>query len=116
MVIKSRKLRPSRSSCHIELPYYERVAVFQFLQTAKQGGELQGRILVVRRDAGTAVFHAFHFATDICNMQDPCFKGLPAMSHNLPIFTPEAFSMRSAISPDRPALPFSRLERAGRDT
>jgi hypothetical protein len=32
------------------------------------------------------------------------------------IFTPNAFSMRSAISPERSALPFSRLDRAGRET
>src|SRR5580698_9996663 len=32
------------------------------------------------------------------------------------IFTSNAFSIRSAISPDRSALPFSRLERAGRET
>src|SRR5579875_1019737 len=32
------------------------------------------------------------------------------------IFTPKAFSMRSAMSPERPALPLSRLESAGRET
>src|SRR5271157_4352440 len=32
------------------------------------------------------------------------------------IFTPKAFSMRSAMSPERSALPLSRLDRAGRDT
>ena len=32
------------------------------------------------------------------------------------IFTPKAFSMRSAISPDRSALAFNKLDRAGRDT
>src|ERR1700687_3623539 len=32
------------------------------------------------------------------------------------IFTPNAFSMRSAMSPERSALPLSRLDRAGRET
>src|SRR5467141_936234 len=32
------------------------------------------------------------------------------------IFTPKAFSMRSAMSPDRSALPLSRLDKAGRET
>src|ERR1700674_2733757 len=32
------------------------------------------------------------------------------------IFTPKAFSMRSAMSPDRSALPLSRLDSAGRET
>jgi hypothetical protein len=32
------------------------------------------------------------------------------------IFTPKAFSMHSAISPERSALLFSKLDRAGRDT
>ena len=32
------------------------------------------------------------------------------------IFTPKAFSMRSAISPERSALPLSRLDRVGRET
>src|SRR5258707_29948 len=32
------------------------------------------------------------------------------------IFTPNAFSMRSAISPERLAFPFNKLESAGRDT
>src|SRR6266404_6024708 len=32
------------------------------------------------------------------------------------IFTPKAFSMRSAMSPDRSALPLRRLDRAGRET
>jgi hypothetical protein len=32
------------------------------------------------------------------------------------IFIPKAFSMRSAMSPERAALPFSRLDRAGRET
>src|SRR5580658_10073489 len=32
------------------------------------------------------------------------------------IFTPNAFSIRKAISPDRPALLLSRLDRAGRET
>jgi len=35
---------------------------------------------------------------------------------SMSIFTPKALSIRSAISPDRSALPFSKLERAGRDT
>ena len=47
--------------------------------------ELQGRGLVVRRDAGVAVFHALHFALDICNMANPLFTGLPAMMQNLPL-------------------------------
>jgi hypothetical protein len=32
------------------------------------------------------------------------------------ILTPKAFSMRSAISPERAALPFSKLDNAGRET
>jgi hypothetical protein len=32
------------------------------------------------------------------------------------IFTPKAFSMRSAISPDRSAFALSKLDRAGRET
>src|SRR5580658_8804091 len=32
------------------------------------------------------------------------------------ILTPNAFSMRSAMSPERSALPLSRLARAGRET
>src|ERR1700691_2812777 len=32
------------------------------------------------------------------------------------ILTPKAFSMRSAISPERSALPLSRLDNAGRET
>src|SRR5208283_4808734 len=32
------------------------------------------------------------------------------------ILTPKAFSRRNAMLPDRPALPFSKLERAGRET
>ena len=32
------------------------------------------------------------------------------------IFTPNAFSMRSAMSPERSAFPLSRLDRAGRET
>src|SRR5437899_3725016 len=32
------------------------------------------------------------------------------------IFTPKAFSMRSAMSPDRSALPLRRLDSAGRET
>src|SRR5260370_33940499 len=32
------------------------------------------------------------------------------------IFTPNAFSMRSAISPERLAFPFNKPESAGRDT
>jgi hypothetical protein len=32
------------------------------------------------------------------------------------IFTPNAFSIRSAISPDKPALLFNKLDNAGRET
>src|SRR5271166_3361021 len=32
------------------------------------------------------------------------------------IFTPNAFSIRKAMSPDRSALPFNKLDNAGRDT
>jgi hypothetical protein len=32
------------------------------------------------------------------------------------IFTPKAFSMRNAISPDKDALALSKLDRAGRET
>ena len=32
------------------------------------------------------------------------------------ILTPNAFSMRSAFSPGKPALPFGKFDRAGRDT
>ena len=38
------------------------------------------------------------------------------MRISVSIFIPKAFSMRRAISPERLALPFSRLERVGRDT
>ena len=31
-----------------------------------------------------AVFHALHFALDICNMPGPLFTGFPAMMQNLP--------------------------------
>src|ERR1039457_5915343 len=37
-----------------------------------------------RLPAGIAVFHALHFALDICNMPSPLFTGLPAMLQNLP--------------------------------
>ena len=30
------------------------------------------------------------------------------------IFTPKALSLRSAMSPDRPAMPLRKMERAGR--
>src|ERR1035437_10309172 len=38
------------------------------------------------------------------------------MRMSVSILTPKAFSKRSAISPDRSALPLSRLDRAGRET
>src|ERR1700691_1554228 len=38
------------------------------------------------------------------------------MRMSVSIFTPKAFSMRSAMSPERDALPFSRLDSAGRET
>src|SRR5271166_2871334 len=38
------------------------------------------------------------------------------MRMSVSIFTPKAFSMRSAMSPERSALPFNRLESAGRET
>src|SRR5208337_247490 len=38
------------------------------------------------------------------------------MRMSVSIFTPNAFSMRSAMSPERSALPFSRLDSAGRET
>jgi hypothetical protein len=38
------------------------------------------------------------------------------MRISVSILTPNAFSMRSAMSPERSALPFSRLDKAGRDT
>ena len=37
------------------------------------------------------------------------------MRMRVSILTPKAFSIRSAISPDRSALPLSRLDRAGRE-
>ena len=38
------------------------------------------------------------------------------MRISVSIFGPKAFSIVSAISPDRSALPFKRLDRAGRET
>ena len=38
------------------------------------------------------------------------------MRMSVSIFPPKAFSMRSATSPDRSALPLSRHDRAGRET
>ncbi len=38
------------------------------------------------------------------------------MRISVSIFTPNAFSMRRAISPERSALAFSKLDRAGRET
>jgi hypothetical protein len=38
------------------------------------------------------------------------------MRMRVSIFTPKAFSMRSAMSPDSPARPFSKVEKTGRDT
>jgi hypothetical protein len=38
------------------------------------------------------------------------------MRMSVSIFTPKAFSMRSAMSPERDALPFSRLDSAGGET
>src|SRR5438876_7536385 len=38
------------------------------------------------------------------------------MRMSVSIFTPNAFSMRSAMSPERSALPFNRLDSAGRET
>src|SRR5450759_2228361 len=38
------------------------------------------------------------------------------MRISVSIFTPNAFSMRNAMSPDRSALPFSRFDNVGRDT
>src|ERR1700733_8630537 len=40
----------------------------------------------------------------------------PCIRISVSIFTPKAFSMRSAISPERSELPFNRLDRAGRET
>ena len=42
-----------------------------------------------RLPAGIAVFHALHFALDICNMPSPLFTGLPAMLQNLPFMEQE---------------------------
>src|ERR1019366_6393318 len=38
------------------------------------------------------------------------------MRRSVSIFTPNAFSMRSAMFPDRLALPFSKLDSVGRET
>ena len=38
------------------------------------------------------------------------------MRISVSIFTPNAFSMRSAISPERSARPLGKLDSAGRDT
>src|SRR5258706_7849330 len=38
------------------------------------------------------------------------------MRMRVSILTPKAFSIRSAISPERLALPFNRLDRVGRET
>jgi hypothetical protein len=65
-VIRSHKLRLSRSSFHTLI--VSRVPV-----SSK----------VVGRDAGVAVFHALDFALDICNTQGPVFTALPAVMQNL---------------------------------
>jgi hypothetical protein len=38
------------------------------------------------------------------------------MRISVSILTPNAFSMRSAISPERPAFSFSKLDNVGRET
>jgi hypothetical protein len=44
------------------------------------------------------------------------FGNLIAFRMSVSIFTPKAFSRRSAISPERSALPLSRLDKASRET
>jgi hypothetical protein len=38
------------------------------------------------------------------------------MRISVSIFKPNAFSMRSAMSPESPALPFNKLDSVGRET
>lgn len=40
------------------------------------GPRVAGWVLVVGRDGGIAVFHARHFALDICNTPSPLFTGI----------------------------------------
>src|ERR1039457_4247162 len=54
-----------------------------------------------RLPAGIAVFHALHFALDICNMPSPLFTGLPAMMQNLPFVKHGGSSTRRSSA--RPA-------------
>src|ERR1035438_8420466 len=53
-----------------------------------------------RLPAGIAVFHALHFALDICNMPSPLFTGVPAMLQNLP-FMEQEFGDVSCAPPRR---------------
>ncbi|SRR6266849_4236367 len=50
-----------------------------------QGGELQGGVLVLGREAGVTVFHARDYETSNLKHSSPLFTGLPSVFHNLPI-------------------------------
>ena len=91
----------------VKFPDNERVAVLQRLEATEQGralgggsralvlkdflaprafqgGELQGRVLFLGRDAGVTVFHARDYETSNLKHPSPLFTGLPAVFHNLP--------------------------------
>jgi hypothetical protein len=52
---------------------------------AFQGGELQGRVLLLGRDAGVTVFHARDYETSNLKHPSPLFTGLFGVFHNLPV-------------------------------
>src|SRR5216683_3275126 len=91
----------------VKFPDNERVAVLQRLEATEQGralgggsrtlvlkdflalrafqgGELQGRVLFLGRDAGVTVFHARDYETSNLKHPSPLFTGLFGVFHNLP--------------------------------
>src|SRR5713226_4939733 len=102
----------------VKFPDNERVAVLQRLEATEQGralgvgsralvlkdflaprafqgGELQGRVLFLRRDAGVTVFHSRDYETSNLKHPSPLFTGRSAVFHNLP------FVKRIVSKPDQ---------------
>src|SRR6266852_4267230 len=121
----------------VKFPDNERVAVLQRLEATEQGralgggsralvlkdflaprafqgGELQGRVLFLGRDAGVTVFHARDYETSNLKHPSPLFTGLPAVFHNLP-FVKRAKRQRLAVSTRKLCLtlPWETIERDG---
>ncbi len=91
----------------VKFPDNERVAVLQRLEATEQGralgggsralvlkdflaprafqgGELQGRVLFLGRDAGVTIFHSRDYETSNLKHPSPLFRDPPAVFHNLP--------------------------------